>query len=98
MADACVFLMENLSAKDIGELINIGTGADCTIWEIAELVRDVVGYRGNLVFDPTKPDGTPRKLLDVARLHNLGWRDKTSLREGLEKTYWEFQQNPFLRK
>jgi GDP-L-fucose synthase len=98
MADACVFLMENFSAKDIGELINIGTGMDCTIREIAELVKDVVGYKGNLVFDPTKPDGTPRKLLDVTRLHNLGWRDKTSLREGLVATYKDFRENSSLRK
>lgn len=98
MADACVFLMENFSAKDIGELINIGTGTDCTIREIAELVKDVVGYKGNLVFDPTKPDGTPRKLLDVTRLHNLGWRDKTSLREGLVATYKDFRENSSLRK
>jgi GDP-L-fucose synthase len=98
MADACVFLMENFSAKDIGELINIGTGTDCTIREIAELVKDVVGYKGNLAFDPTKPDGTPRKLLDVTRLHNLGWRDKTSLREGLVATYKDFLENPSLRK
>ncbi len=98
MADACVFLMENFSAKDIGELINIGTGEDCTIREIAELVKDVVGYKGELVFDPTKPDGTPRKLLDVTRLHNLGWRDKTSLREGLVATYKDFLENSSLRK
>jgi len=98
MAEACVFLMENYSAKDIGELINIGTGTDCTIREIAEIVKDVVGYQGNLVFDPARPDGTPRKLLDVTRLHNLGWRHKTSLREGLVATYKDFLENASLRK
>lgn len=98
MADACVFLMENFSSRDIGELINIGTGTDSTIREIAELVKDIVGYRGNLVFDPTKLDGTPRKLLDVTRLHNLGWKHKTSLREGLAETYKDFLDNSSLRK
>jgi GDP-L-fucose synthase len=98
MADACVFLMENFSAKNIGELINIGTGTDCTIREVAELVKDVVGYSGTLEFDATKPDGTPRKLLDVTRLHELGWRDKTALREGLVATYKDFLENPSLRK
>jgi GDP-L-fucose synthase len=98
MADACVFLMENYSAKDIGELINIGIGKDCTIRELAELVKEVVGYKGDLVFDTTKPDGTPRKLLDVSRLHNLGWQDKTSLKEGLVATYKDFLENTSLRK
>lgn len=98
MADACVFLMEKFSAKDIGELINIGTGEDCTIRELAELIKDVVGFKGELLFDPTKPDGTPRKLLDVSHLQNLGWRFKTSLRDGLAATYKDFLENPSLRK
>ncbi len=98
MAEACVFLTENYSYKDIGELINIGTGEDNTIKELAELVKDTVGYQGTLEFDTTKPDGTPRKLLDVSRLHKLGWKHKTSLREGLAKTYKDFLENPSLRK
>jgi GDP-L-fucose synthase len=98
MAEACVFLTENYSYKDIGELINVGTGEDSTIKELAELVKDIVGYQGALEFDTTKPDGTPRKLLDVSRLHKLGWRHKTSLREGLAKTYQDFLENPSLRK
>jgi GDP-L-fucose synthase len=98
MADACVFLMERFSAKDIGELINIGTGEDCTINNLAELIRDVVGYQGDIVFDPAKPDGTPRKLLDVSRLHKLGWRHATSLQEGLVITYRDLLHNPALRK
>jgi GDP-L-fucose synthase len=98
MAEACVFLTENYSYKDIGELINIGTGEDNTIKELAELVKDTVGYQGTLEFDTTKPDGTPRKLLDVSRLHRLGWKHKTSLREGLAKTYKDFLENPSLRK
>ncbi len=98
MAEACVFLTENYSYKDIGELINIGTGEDSTIKELAELVKDIVVYKGALEFDTTKPDGTPRKLLDVSRLHKLGWKHKTSLQEGLAKTYKDFLENPSLRK
>jgi GDP-L-fucose synthase len=98
MADACVFLVENYSYKDIGELINIGIGEDCTIREIAEMVKDIVGYKGSLEFDTTKPDGTPRKLLDVSRLHKLGWKHKVSLKEGLTRTYKDFLENTALRK
>jgi GDP-L-fucose synthase len=98
MADACVFLMENIAAQDLGELINIGTGEDCTIRELAELIKSTVGFRGHIVFDPTKPDGTPHKLLDVSRLHKLGLKHKTSLEEGLRKTYDDFLGNSALRK
>lgn len=87
LADACVFLMERYNASDIGEFINIGTGKDTTISGVAELIADVVGFRGELVFDETKPDGTPRKLLDVTRLHALGWTAKTELREGIANVY-----------
>lgn len=98
MADACVFLMENITAQDIGELINIGTGEDCSIRELAELIKTTVDFKGEIDFDPTKPDGTPRKLLDVSRLHKLGWKHKTSLEAGLRKTYEDFLGNPSLRK
>jgi GDP-L-fucose synthase len=98
MADACIFLVENFAAKDLSELINIGTGEDCTIQELAELIKKTVGYKGDIVFDPTKPDGTPRKLLDVSRLHKLEWKHKTSLEEGLRKTYEDFLGNSGLRK
>jgi GDP-L-fucose synthase len=98
MADACVFLMENFGAADIGELVNIGTGEDCTIKELAEMIKTIVGYEGNLVFDTTRPDGTPQKLLDVSHLHRLGWKHKTPLREGILKTYEDFLRNPSLRK
>lgn len=97
MAEACIFLMENFSTQDIGELINIGTGEDCTIRELTGLIQDVVGYKGALEFDTSKPDGTPRKLLDVSRLHKLGWRHKTSLQEGLRKAYEDFLENAALR-
>ena len=71
-------------------LVNIGVGEDLTIAELAELVRDVVGYKGGIGFDPSKPDGTPRKLLDVTRLHGLGWRPRVGLREGLALAYADF--------
>ena len=84
LADACVFLMEQGSAP---ELLNIGTGQDLTIRELAETVMDVVGFRGGIRYDPTKPDGTPQKLLDVSRLTALGWRASTPLREGIARAY-----------
>lgn len=83
LADACVFLMEKYEAKDIGEIINIGTGKDLTIKELARLIQRLAGYKGGLEFDPAKPDGTPRKLLDVSRLHRMGWKAKTGLEEGI---------------
>lgn len=90
LADACVFLMEKLDARDIGEFINIGVGRDITVREAAELVAEVVGFRGRFVFDTSKPDGAPQKLLDVARLTAQGWRAKTELRDGLTKAYQDF--------
>ena len=84
LADACVFLMEGYSGS---EIVNIGTGEDLTIAELAELVRDVVGYRGRIAYDPSKPDGTPVKRLDVSRLAALGWRYRIELRAGIETTY-----------
>ena len=89
LADACVFLMENHEAKDTGEIINIGTGKDLTIKELAELIRKIVDYRGELAFDASKPDGTPRKLLDVSRLHALGWKEKTGLEAGIGRVMRE---------
>ena len=87
LADACVHLME--SGYD-GPLVNIGTGTDVTIRELAETVMDVVGFRGRIVFDATKPDGTPRKLMDVGRLQGLGWKSRTSLRDGIAFAYRDF--------
>lgn len=84
LADALLFLMEHYNSE---EIINVGIGKDITIQELAELIREVVGYEGDIVFDLSKPDGVPRKLLDVSRIHALGWQAKTPLREGLEKTY-----------
>ena len=87
MADACVFLMENGVREG---LFNIGTGSDVTIRELAETVMDVVGFRGEIMFDAGKPDGTPRKLLNVERLRALGWEAKTLLRDGIAKAYADF--------
>lgn len=90
LADAVVYLMNNYNEN---KPINIGTGKDITIKELAELIKDVVGYQGELKFDTSKPDGTPRKLLDVSRLYNAGWKHKISLREGIENTYEWFKEN-----
>ena len=84
LADACVFLME---AGYDGRLLNVGTGEDVTIRELAETVKDVVGFGGSIVYDHSKPDGTPRKLLDVGRMRALGWRARTGLREGVQLAY-----------
>jgi GDP-L-fucose synthase len=87
MAEACVFLMEH-GIHD--GLYNVGSGTDVTIRELAETVMDVVGFQGRIVFDATKPDGTPRKLLDVCRMANLGWKASTSLRDGITKAYADY--------
>jgi GDP-L-fucose synthase len=89
LAEACHFLLQT---EDPPDWINVGSGIDLTIRELAELVREVVGFDGDLAFDATKPDGTPRKLLDVSRMSDLGWRATTALREGLESTYQAFQK------
>lgn len=93
LADACVYLMERSSAKEIGEVINIGVGEELTIRDLAGQIAEVVGYGGALTFDTSRPDGTPRKLLDSQRLRKLGWAPKTSLRRGLELTYADFLRN-----
>jgi GDP-L-fucose synthase len=84
LADACLFLMERY---DCAEHINVGTGEDLSILELAHVVRDVVYPSAQLVFDHTKPDGTPRKLLDMRKLHELGWRHRIELRTGIQTTY-----------
>ena len=87
LADACLAVMQNLEFKDVGELINVGTGKDKRISEIAELVRETAGFDGSIRFDPSKPDGTPRKLMDVGKLTGLGWTHKISFEEGLRRTF-----------
>jgi len=86
LADACIFIMGKYNFNDIGEFVNIGTGKDLTIKELAELVKRIVGYEGDILQDLTKPDGTPKKLLDVSRIRALGWSAKTSLEVGIRKT------------
>lgn len=93
LADACVFLMERYDCSDIGACINVGSGKDLTIRRLAEIIKDVVGFKGNLYFDSAKPDGTPQKLLDISRLKDLGWQYKTSLTEGIRKTYQWYKEN-----
>lgn len=90
LADACLFLMDNYNEK---EIINIGCGEDLSIKELAELVKDVTGYTGRMRFDTTKPDGTPRKLMDVSKINAIGWRYTTPLKEGIIKAYADFLQN-----
>lgn len=87
LASACIFLMEKYGIKEIGEFVNIGSGEDLKIKELAQLIKEIVGYTGKIVWDASKPDGTPKKLLDVSRLKKLGWQPKISLREGLRSLY-----------
>ncbi|HXW48586.1 MAG TPA: GDP-L-fucose synthase, partial [Xanthobacteraceae bacterium] len=87
LADACVFVMKCYSGP---EFLNVGTGEDVTIAEFARVVADVVGFSGSIAFDTTRPDGAPRKLLDVSRINALGWRAMTPLREGLQRMYADF--------
>ena len=90
LADACVFLMQRYSGD---EMVNIGIGEDMTIAEFARTVAEVVGFKGELVYDTARPDGTPRKLVDTTKLKGLGWRAKTPLREVLAKAYEDFKRN-----
>jgi len=90
MAEACVFLMNNY---DGNKIVNIGTGEDITIRKLVDLIVEVVGYKGEIQWDNTKPDGMPRKLLDVSFLHNMGWEHKTSLEDGIRLTYQGYLKN-----
>lgn len=90
LAQAVVYLMENKSADEVGEFINIGTGSEVTILELAQTIKKVVGFEGELVFDKTKPDGTMRKLMDVTRINSLGWKAQTTLEEGIKIVYDDF--------
>ena len=90
LAEACVFLLENY---DQPELVNVGCGEDVTIRNLAETVCDIIGFDGKLEFDTSKPDGTPRKLLDISKIKKLGWSPKISLREGIADAYAWFQKH-----
>lgn len=90
LASACVYLMENYNDEG---LVNIGTGMDVTITELAMLIKEIVGYEGSLVYDHTKPDGTPRKLMDVSKLTNLGWKYSIELKDGLKQVYADYENS-----
>jgi GDP-L-fucose synthase len=90
LADACIFLMNNYNSS---EIINIGTGKDLSIAELAYLIKDTVGYHGDIVFDTSKPDGTPRKLLDVSKLFDMGWKPRITLEEGIRTAYNWYQEH-----
>jgi len=95
LAEACVYLMESYSDS---ELVNIGTGIDVTIKELAETVKQIVGFEGEINWDTTRPDGTPRKLMDVSKLHSLGWKHKIELKDGIALAYQDFLTNVSIRK
>lgn len=96
LAEAILFLLENVNAKDLYDngisQINVGTGEDLTIDELAKKISNIVGYNSKIVYDSSKPDGTPRKLMDVSRLHKLGWKHKTSLEDGIKLAYEFFKK------
>jgi GDP-L-fucose synthase len=91
LADACVYLMQTY---DESTLVNIGTGVDITIKELAETIKEEVGFAGDIVWNTDKPDGTPRKLMDVSKLHGLGWKHSIDLKEGIHKVYAEYKSRP----
>ncbi|MFA7466662.1 MAG: GDP-L-fucose synthase, partial [Desulfotomaculaceae bacterium] len=93
LAEASVFLMRHYNCQNTGPLINIGTGEDLTIKQLAEMISDIIGYSGTMKYNPDRPDGTPRKLLDVSRAQRLGWQAKTPLAEGIKKTYAWYTEN-----
>jgi len=97
VADALLFLMENVNAKDIYDTgisqINVGTGKDISINELAKMIAKIVGFEGDILHDETKPDGTPRKLLDISKMKSLGWEYKIELQDGINKTYNWFKEN-----
>jgi len=98
LADACVFLMEQHDVGDVGEFVNIGTGNDILISELADMIRKIVGFEGRLLFDSNKPDGTPRKLLDVSRMRQLGWSPSIGLEDGIRRTYEDYRSRGELRR
>ena len=93
LAEACLYLMENKNAEDIGRFINIGSGKEVTIKELADLIKKVIGFEGDIKLDSSKPDGTMRKLLDVSKINSLGWKYKTELEDGLKIAYNDFSNN-----
>lgn len=86
MADACVYLMQNY---DDGGFVNVGSGSEISISDLANMIKEIVGFQGKIIFDTTKPDGTPRKIMDISRLSSLGWKNSIALKQGIEKVYKE---------
>jgi GDP-L-fucose synthase len=86
MTDACVYLMQNY---DDGGFVNMGSGSEISISDLANMVKEIVGFQGKIIFDTSKPDGTPRKIMDVSRLNSLGWENSIALKQGIEKVYKE---------
>ena len=93
LAEACIYLMENKNANDIGKFINIGSGKEVTIKELAQLIKETVGFEGEIKLDSSKPDGTMRKLLDVSKINALGWKYEIELKDGLKTAYNDFLKN-----
>lgn len=93
LADACLFLMKSFSGKDLGEIINIGFGRDLSIADLAEMVKDIVGFQGNIEWDASKPEGTPRKAVDTSRMESLGWRPSVDLKDGIRRTYDAYKKS-----
>ena len=95
LAEACVYLMNNFSANDLGnQTVNLGSGKELSIKELTELVAKVIGFKGEILWDTTRPDGTPRKLLNVSKLEKLGFKYHTELEEGIKLAYEDFLNNP----
>jgi GDP-L-fucose synthase len=90
IAAACLYLMNHF---DKAGFINVGTGKDCSIYDLAMIIKGIVGYEGDVIFDSSKPDGTPRKLMDVSKLNALGWRSSISLEEGIRTVYEDYKLN-----
>ena len=90
LVKAVIFLMQEYNYSDIGEIINIGTGQDLSIKDLALIVKDIIGFDGDITFDKTKPDGTPKKLLDVSRIHSLGWCHKINIKDGIKQSYQNY--------
>ncbi len=99
LADACVYLMENIDTSHLSPLtshdyfVNVGTGEDLKIKDLAIIIKDIIGFKGDILHDLSKPDGTPRKLLDVSKIKQLGWEPKVSLEEGIRRTYGWYLEN-----
>ena len=90
LANACLYLMKNYNSS---EIVNVGTGKDMTIKELAELMKKVIGFEGDIIFDSSNPDGTPKKLLDVTKINSLGWKYSTEVEDGLKITYNDLLEN-----